>query len=98
MIAKFNFYDIYGYFLPGLVLLFLSGLPFGIVCDRWPSGELVTALIGIPLAYVAGHILQAFAVRVFPSTTDHGRFHRMWFWIGRIRFSHPNSRPSSPPR
>jgi hypothetical protein len=74
LIAKFNFYDIYGYFLPGLVLLFLSGLPFGIVCDRWPSGELVTALIGIPLAYVAGHILQAFAVRVFPSTTDRGRF------------------------
>lgn len=74
MIAKFNFYDVYGYFLPGLVLLTLLWLPLGLVFGRWPSGELVTALIAIPLAYVAGHILQIFAVRVLPSTTTNGRF------------------------
>lgn len=74
MIAKFNFYDVYGYFLPGLLLLTLLWLPFGMAYGRWPSGELVTALLAIPLAYVAGHILQIFAIRVFPSTTKLKRF------------------------
>lgn len=74
MIAKFNFYDVYGYFLPGLVLLSLLWLPLGMVYGRWPSGELVSALLAIPIAYVAGHILQTFAVRIFPSTTNDGRF------------------------
>jgi hypothetical protein len=74
LIAKFNFYDVYGYFLPGLVLLTLLWLPFGMAYGRWPSGELVTALMAIPLAYVAGHVLQIFAIRVFPSTTKLARF------------------------
>ncbi len=73
MIAKFNFYDVYGYFLPGLVWLTLLWLPLGMVSGRWPGGELVAALLAIPLAYVAGHILQVFAVRAIPSTSA-GRF------------------------
>jgi hypothetical protein len=68
MISKFNFYDVYGYFLPGLVLLTLLWLPFGIIDRVWPGGELVTALIAIPFAYVVGHVLQTMAVPAFPST------------------------------
>jgi hypothetical protein len=74
LIAKFNFYDVYGYFLPGLLLLSLIWLPFGIIYGRWPSGELFSALLAIPLAYIAGQILQTFAARVFPSTSSDGRF------------------------
>jgi hypothetical protein len=75
MISKFNFYDVYGYFLPGLVLLTLLWLPFGIVTRTWPSGELATALIAVPFAYIAGHVLQTMAVPAFPSTAkdSHGK-------------------------
>src|SRR5690349_307969 len=67
MINKFNFYDIYGYFLPGLLLLTLLVLPYGIVTGRWPAnGQLITALLGIPLAYVAGHIVRC--LEIMPSS------------------------------
>ena len=67
MINKFNFYDVYGYFLPGLVFLVLLVLPVGMATGKWPDGgQLVTALLGIPLAYVVGHLLRC--VEVFPST------------------------------
>src|ERR1700674_6015433 len=75
MISRFNFYDLYGYFLPGLVLLTLLWLPFGIIDRVWPSGELVTALIAIPFAYIAGHVLQTMALSAFPSKAkdSHGK-------------------------
>ena len=67
MINKFNFYDIYGYLLPGLVLLTLLWLPYGLITGQWPGGgQLVTTLLGIPLAYVAGHLLRS--LEVFSST------------------------------
>jgi hypothetical protein len=74
MIARFNFYDVYGYLLPGLVLLSIFWAPLGLVYNKWPTGDLDKALLAIPLAYVAGHILQIFAVRVFPSAAGNGRY------------------------
>ena len=61
MIKNFNFYDVYGYFLPGLVLLTLVWLPFGLSGRQWPAKELASALIAVPLAYVVGHLLQTIA-------------------------------------
>jgi hypothetical protein len=61
VIKNFNFYDVYGYFLPGLVLLTLIWLPFGVNGRLWPAKELASALIAVPLAYVVGHILQTIA-------------------------------------
>lgn len=67
MINKFNFYDVYGYLIPGLVVLTLLWLPYGMLTGKWPSdAKLVTALLAIPLAYVTGHLLRS--LEVFRST------------------------------
>lgn len=68
MIEKFNFYDIYGYLLPGAVALLLFWLPIGIKQHKLPTGDWTSALLGAVLAYVAGVVLQAFADRALPST------------------------------
>lgn len=67
MIKNFNFYDIYGYFLPGLVLLTLFGLPFLIAEPRWPAAELGSAIAFLALAYIGGHILQMLTAAAIPS-------------------------------
>lgn len=68
MVEKFNFYDIYGYLLPGLVLISLAWLPFGLVFGIWPKAELGSALLALILAYVVGHFTQTLAAPLFPST------------------------------
>jgi hypothetical protein len=58
MIERFNFYDIYGYLLPGAVLLSLGWLPVGIVTGEWPPAEIELALIGGIVSYLLGHLLH----------------------------------------
>jgi hypothetical protein len=72
LIDKFNFYDIYGYFLPGATLLLLLWLPFGLVRNFWPASDFGSAVIGVVLAYVSGHLLQMFATKVIPSSKSRG--------------------------
>jgi hypothetical protein len=67
VIEKFNFYDIYGYLLPGLFCLAVFWLPFGIVCGIWPPKELASALLLVLAAYFLGHVLQMSATLVVPS-------------------------------
>lgn len=67
MIDKFNFYDIYGYFVPGAVLLAILWTPFGLVTKTWPSADWTSAIIVVVIAYVLGHIIQSiatFAIRL----------------------------------
>ena len=66
MIEKFNFYDLYGYFLPGFVLLALLWLPWGIVDLRWPAAAASSAVLAVGASYVIGHILQSIAVSAAP--------------------------------
>jgi hypothetical protein len=68
MIQRFNFYDIYGYLVPGVVLLAAFWLPFGLVLGRWPSADWSSALVGLVLAYVAGHILHTFSESALPQS------------------------------
>lgn len=67
MNEKFNFYDIYGYLLPGLLLLGLCWLPFGMEGKGWPNQELSKALFLLFAGYIAGHLLQSYALIVIPS-------------------------------
>jgi hypothetical protein len=69
MIERFNFYDVYGYFLPGLVFLTLIWLPFGLIQHFWPAKELSFAIATIVFAYVVGHLLQSLAHSALPSVT-----------------------------
>jgi hypothetical protein len=71
---KFNFYDIYGFALPGFLLVAILWLPFGLIQKSWPDPELSSALIGVVLVYIAGHLLQTVARQVLPSRLPNGRF------------------------
>ncbi len=73
MIEKFNFYDIYGYLLPGAVALLLFWLPIGIKQHKLPSGDWTSALLGAAIAYVSGILLQTFADKVLRSTAAKGQ-------------------------
>lgn len=73
MIERFNFYDVFGLFIPGSVLLLLLWLPIGLATGSLPSADLSAALITIIVGYVAGHFLQAWANRAFP-LADRGRY------------------------
>lgn len=65
MIEKFNFYDVYGYFIPGVALLALIWLPFGVVSGSWPATEWTAAVVAVIAAYIAGHVLQSFVSATF---------------------------------
>ncbi len=67
MIERFNFYDIYGYLLPGAVLLGFLWLPFGIVNGAWPAAQLAATVFILGFSYVIGHVLQTIAAVVVPS-------------------------------
>src|SRR5712692_8806977 len=68
MIERFNFYDLYGYLLPGLLSFVLIGVPFCVFPAKWPGSELGTAIVGIGLAYIAGHLLRVIGKTAFPIT------------------------------
>jgi hypothetical protein len=70
---KFNFYDIYGFALPGFLLLAVLWLPFGLIENRWPDAEFSSALVGVIFAYFAGHLLQTIAHHALPSSLPNGR-------------------------
>jgi hypothetical protein len=73
LIEKFNFYDIYGYLLPGAVALLLFWLPIGIKQHKLPAGDWTSALLGAAIAYVTGILLQTFADKVLRSTAAKGQ-------------------------
>lgn len=62
MVEKFNFYDIYGYLMPGLVLTGLLWLPFGVLWHIWPKAEFSSAILVLLFAYVLGHVMQSLRV------------------------------------
>ena len=68
MIERFNFYDVYGYLLPGAILLTLGALPFALSTWDLPSLEWTSAITFIVAGYVVGHFLQALARDAVPST------------------------------
>ena len=71
MIERFNFYDLYGYLLPGLALLILFWLPFGLVAQSRPASELSSAVAALAVAYIVGHLLQTIAANAIPSQVQH---------------------------
>lgn len=74
MIQNLNFYDIYGYLIPGLTLSILIWLPLGLIEKRWPTADWTSALVAVVIGYVVGHVLQVLARNALPSKTMHGRY------------------------
>ena len=73
MIDKFNFYDVYGYFLPGAAVLLLLWLPFGLVKNAWPASDWSSAILGVTLAYFTGLLLQMICTKAIPSKMAKGQ-------------------------
>src|SRR5437867_2372524 len=80
MSERFNFYDIYGYLIPGFALLGLLWLPIGIASHAVPDIKLTGAVGWLIIAYLLGHILSGVAKLAFPS----GRY------VSRHEFRHPS--------
>jgi len=74
MIPNLNFYDVYGYLIPGLALTMLLWLPMGLIDKQWPAADWGSALVAVVIGYVVGHIVQALARNAWPSKTMKGRF------------------------
>lgn len=66
MIERFNFYDVYGYFIPGALLIAVIWFPHALIAGP-PPADLAAAALGIIAAYVAGHVLQIVAAKVLTS-------------------------------
>jgi hypothetical protein len=73
VIERFNFYDVFGFFIPGSVLLLLLWLPFGIARGSVPPSDLTSALVTVIVSYLTGHFMQAWANRAFP-LAERGRY------------------------
>jgi hypothetical protein len=73
MIERFNFYDIYGYLLPGAALLGLLWLPYGTINRSWPAAELGETIFVLAFSYVIGHVLQTIATATVPSKEKDGK-------------------------
>ncbi len=74
MIERFNFFDVYGYLIPGIVLVLGVGLPYltsGNVA--LPAGEWSLLIVGVLVAYLIGHVLQTVATTAIPSSKNLAR-------------------------
>jgi len=68
MIERLNFYDVYGYLIPGLVLVTLIWLPYGLTDGALVSIDWSSALLALVFSYIAGHLIQGLARVALPST------------------------------
>jgi hypothetical protein len=69
---RFNFYDLYGYLLPGLITLGLLAFPFRLVADFQLPSEWSGTFVALVCGYIVGHLLQMVATPTF-SYTINGR-------------------------
>jgi hypothetical protein len=67
VIKQFNFYDIYGYLIPGVLLLGLFWVPVGVLTQSWPDQDLSKSLFLAAVAYILGHLLYSISATVVPS-------------------------------
>lgn len=58
--GKFDFYDVLGYLVPGLLFAGLLWLPIGLFYGVWPSTSITSAAFYLVGAHIVGHILQGF--------------------------------------
>lgn len=68
MIERFNFYDVYGYFIPGALVIAVLWAPHALIQGAFPASEISAALAMVVAAYVAGHMLQIVAAKALPSS------------------------------
>jgi hypothetical protein len=70
MIPRFNFYDIYGYFIPGAIVVLTIGLPFIVAGYKLGVSDWGVFFASVLLAYLVGHLLQSMATTALPASHD----------------------------
>ncbi|HTW83301.1 MAG TPA: hypothetical protein VMD91_04415 [Candidatus Sulfotelmatobacter sp.] len=65
MIQRFNFYDIYGYLIPGLAVVVVLWLPRAIVSGQSMDTTAGDIAMALALGYVIGHFVQNLASNAF---------------------------------
>jgi len=58
MIQRFNFYDVYGYLIPGLAIVALLWLPSAVITHTWQNEKLEWLAVAAAVAYIIGHVIQ----------------------------------------
>jgi hypothetical protein len=71
LIERLNFYDIFGYLLPGSLLLGLLCLPRVLIQQKFPSASLVVSAAFLLSAYLLGFLIQGIASVVVPSEVSY---------------------------
>jgi hypothetical protein len=68
VIERLNFYDVYGYLLPGAALAGVLFLPYWFAGHPLPSSDVAlgSAVTSLIVAYLAGHGVQIVGRRIFP--------------------------------
>lgn len=79
MIERFNFYDVYGYFLPGTATLAFVLAPAAISRPSWLPLDASTLLLGVPIAYLVGHLVQQVGVTTFRTEARDEQGERRYF-------------------
>lgn len=79
MIERFNFYDLYGYLIPGIVLVIIAFVPLPIIGRDLssPTGEASVVIAAVVIAYLFGYFMQSMATNAIPSSF-HGQFPSTW--------------------
>jgi hypothetical protein len=68
MIQQFNFYDIFGYLIPGMFWLVLLSIPFIMKGTFQLPSATESTLLALVGGYITGHVLSGMARKIFPST------------------------------
>lgn len=68
MTERFNFFDIYGYLIPGLTFVSLAWLPTGFATGTWPNLEWSSAFAVLIAAYLTGILLNRISTAFFATT------------------------------
>ena len=67
MIERLNFYDVYGYLIPGLIFLAFLWFPYTLAGGASASVDWSSALLALVFGYVLGHLIQGLAIAALPS-------------------------------
>lgn len=69
MSERFNFYDVYGYLIPGISLVLMLWVPFGITSHSLPDEKVTAAVGAVVIGYIIGQLIQRLAGELLSTKT-----------------------------
>jgi len=78
MIERFNFYDLYGYLVPGIAVIVVLWLPSGLHQSALPDSKILSVAATLVVAYVTGHFIQSMATMAMSSAEIDSQGNRVY--------------------